>query len=77
MSLNDQVYFINLIFVIMKKLMNLKGVEVLNKTQQKEVNGAILNCNGNCWGRPQGSRCYLGGHCGCPGACLGGGCVPY
>ena len=60
----------------MKKLMNLKGVEVLNKTQQKEVNGARLGCNGSCTGRPQGSRCYMGGHCLCPGVCLGGGCIP-
>jgi len=61
----------------MKKLKNLKGAEVLNKSQQKEVNGARRpGCSSNCYGRPQGSRCYAGGHCLCPGVCLGGGCIP-
>ena len=56
--------------------MNLKGAQTLDKAQLKEVNGASLKCNGNCSGRPQGSRCYYHGHCSCPGVCLGGGCVP-
>ena len=61
----------------MKKLMNLKGAVTLNKAQQKEVNGGIKLCNGNCAGRPIGSRCYYQGHCGCPGACGSWGCIPY
>ena len=60
----------------MKNLKNLKGVQVLNKAQQKEVNGARIGCSSNCSGKPQGSRCYAGGHCLCPGVCLGGGCLP-
>lgn len=68
----------------MKKLINLKGAVTLNKAQQKEVNGGAKLCNGNCAGRPSGSRCYYQGHCGCPGECSGdngpGGyahCIPY
>lgn len=60
----------------MKKLINLKGALSLDKAQQKEVNGGAKLCNGSCTGRPQGSRCYMGGHCSCPGVCLGGGCIP-
>ncbi|WP_299213065.1 hypothetical protein [uncultured Dokdonia sp.] len=65
----------------MKKLMNLKGAVSLNKTQQKNVNGGsgpvIQACNGNCSGLPTGTRCYHQGHCGCPGRCSSGTCIPY
>ncbi|GGG41085.1 hypothetical protein GCM10011344_47440 [Dokdonia pacifica] len=62
----------------MKKLMNLKGATSLDKAQQKEVNGGLRKlCNGNCSGRPNGSRCYMGGHCSCPGDCISGECIPW
>ncbi|MFC4635843.1 hypothetical protein ACFO3O_18170 [Dokdonia ponticola] len=61
----------------MKKLINLKGAVTLNNVQQKEVNGGggRKQCSSSCTGKPRGSRCYYGGHCLCPGVCLGG-CVP-
>jgi len=59
----------------MKKLKNLKGVVSLSQKEQKEINGAKVGCSASCSGRPRGSRCYYGGHCLCPGVCLGG-CVP-
>ncbi len=61
----------------MKKLINLKGAVILDKTQQKEVNGGInpVGCSSDCsFGRR--GRCYFGGHCGCPGVCLRGFCQP-
>lgn len=61
----------------MKKLINLKGATSLNKAQQKEVNGGGKLCNSSCVGRPYGSQCYYQGHCGCPGSCLSGGCIPW
>ena len=62
----------------MKKLMNLKGAMSLSKDQLKEVNGALRpRCNGNCSGRPNGSQCYMDGHCGCPGYCISGDCIPW
>ena len=61
----------------MKKLINIKGALSLNKDEQKKINGAVtLGCSSRCYGVPQGSRCYFGGHCLCPGVCLGGGCLP-
>ncbi len=58
----------------MKKLINLKGVVTLDIAQQKEVNGASLTCNSNCFGRR--GRCFFGGHCYCPGFCRNNYCVP-
>jgi len=63
----------------MKKLMNLKGAKTIDSAQQKEVNGGgpVKRCNGNCSGRPNGTQCYMGGHCGCPGYCISGDCIPW
>ena len=62
----------------MKKLINLKGAQVLSKIAQKEVNGGAKLCNGNCAGRPDGARCFYQGHCNCPGECsMYQGCIPY
>ncbi len=62
----------------MKKLIHLKGVQELDVTQQKEINGGIKKCQSSCAGRPEGARCYYQGHCSCPGECSNNqGCIPY
>ncbi len=38
----------------MKKISNLKGIKVLSRKEQREVNGSI-NLNGYC----RGNRCYI------------------
>jgi len=64
----------------MKKLINLKGAKYLATSDQKEITGGlrpIIQCNGNCNGRPTGSQCFYQGHCGCEGRCSSGECIPY
>ncbi|MEM1323727.1 MAG: hypothetical protein AAGG75_25930 [Bacteroidota bacterium] len=64
----------------MKKLiLKVTGAQAVNKHAQKSYKGGLLTpTRGNCNGRPSGSRCYYGGHSGCPGECDGNGnCIPY
>ena len=61
-----------------KNILKMEGVEALTKEEQRSINGGLgpAGCSENCSGKPQGSRCYYGNHCGCPGVCLSGGCLP-
>ena len=48
----------------MKKLLNLEGAKLLNKTEQKAVNGGLFHCGGDCVCPPGyiciGKTCYPG-----------------
>jgi hypothetical protein len=63
----------------MKKLINLKGAQVLNTTEQKGVNaGRMPGCSMGCAGKSAGDACYASPNCGCPGCCsTSQGCIPY
>ncbi|CAN0515668.1 unnamed protein product [Laminaria digitata] len=57
----------------MKKLSNLKGVKILNKSEQISINGGAAGCRNPCDGKPRGSMCRA--HCGTdPGQCFDGHC---
>ena len=53
---------------MLKQISNLNGAQTLNKEEQMNINGGRLGCNAQC--NYAGQRCYSGGHCGCPGACI-------
>ena len=56
----------------MKKLISLKGVEVLSPSVQKVVNGGGNACGIGCAGKPYGARCYASANCLCEGLCIDG-----
>lgn len=63
----------------MKKLMNLKGAQVVSTSAQKEVNGGRRpsGCQVGCAGKNHGDNCYHSSGCSCPGQCTNSGCTPW
>lgn len=63
----------------MKKLMNLKGAQVVSASAQKEVNGGRLlgNCQVGCAGKNRGDNCFHSSGCSCPGQCSSYECIPW
>ncbi len=63
----------------MKKLMNLKGAQVVSVSAQKEVNGGRRpgGCQVGCAGKNLGDSCFHSAGCSCPGDCTNSGCTPW
>ncbi len=63
---------------MLQHVLNLNGVKLLEKQDQKNVNGGRRSkpTSSNCINQPNGTRCFYNNHPNCPGLCSSGFCNP-